>query len=90
MVTVRFLGVHLDSALNWDCHMIVFLGGLGELCMCYVALLIVFSLVLCEQHIMHYSITNAVLVWGHAAQSVFGVRRKAVRTLAGLSFRKDC
>ena len=93
--TVRFLGVTLDPKLKWDSHidnlatrisravfMLRNLAGSvsgGVLRTAYFAL-------------CHSLLSYGVVVWGRAATAhrIFALQRRAVRIVAGLSYREDC
>lgn len=94
-VSVGFLGVLLDPKLSWEAHIdalckklkrnIFALRNLAGTVSGGVLRTAYFALV-------HSLITYAVLVWGHAAdwKRVFALQRRAVRVVAGLSYREDC
>lgn len=93
--TVKFLGVMLDSKLNWNTHIdytsskvaknIYLLRNIKPLVSEVVALMAYRSLV--ESYLRY-----AVLSWGHApaAKRLFGFQRRAVRVVAGIGYRDDC
>ena len=91
---VRFLGLHMDPALIFDEHVNSVCSKLTK----YIFLLknlkrtVDKSVVLMVFHALIQSTCNyALLAWGHAprAQRVFGLQRRALRIVEGLSFRAD-
>lgn len=93
--TVKFLGVVLDPKLNWSAHIdyvagkmaknIHLLRSLKPVVSEGVALMAYHSLI--ESYLMY-----ALLSWGQAPAAVrlFRLQRRAVRVLAGISYRDDC
>lgn len=93
--SIKFLGVVLDAKLNWNKHVdfisgktaknIYALRNIKPVVSEVVALMAYHSLV--EAHLRY-----AILSWGHAPASkrLFGIQRRAVRVIAGLTYRADC
>lgn len=92
---VKFLGVMLDTKLNWNSNVdylssktaknVYLLRNLRPVVSDVVALMAYHSLI--ESHIRY-----SILSWGHApaAKRLFGLQRRAVRVVAGLGYREDC
>lgn len=93
--SVKFLGVMLDSKLNWNSHVdymsdklvssIYLLRSIGTLVSPRVRIMAYHALV---ASLLGY----AVLCWGHApaAQRLFKLQRRAIRVVAGIGYREDC
>lgn len=93
--TVKFLGVMLDTKLNWNANVdylsskvaksVYMLRNLRPVVSDVVVLITYHSLV--ESHVRY-----SILSWGHApaAKRLFGLQRRAVRVIAGLGYREDC
>ena len=92
---VKFLGVFLDSKLQWGCHIDHLASKLAR------GLHLLRSLsnnvsqtVLRTAYfaVFHSQLSYAIIVWGHAADThrLFRLQRRAVRLLAGLGYGEDC
>nr|CAI5822017.1 unnamed protein product [Callosobruchus analis] len=91
----KFLGVILDSSLQWGSHIDKLAAKLNK------SLYVLRNLYFCVSadilriayfSIFHTHLSYAVLSWGHSAGMlrVFGLQRKAVRIISSLRFRDDC
>lgn len=92
---VKFLGVWLDSRLDWNAHGDSLADKLTR---------IIYSLRYLSNHVsphilksvyfanFHSVLCYGVLSWGHAAcrHRLFSLQRRAVRVVAGLGYRDDC
>jgi len=87
---VTFLGVTLDPKLQWCEPLQGNLPGapLRHLSRCVSAGVIRTAYFA----VFHTHISYAILAWGHSAgrHRVFGLQRRAVRVVFGLSYREDC
>lgn len=92
---VTFLGVTLDPKLQWCEHVDALAGKLTRsiyllrhLSRCVSAGVIRTAYFA----VFHAHISYAILAWGHSAgrHRVFGLQRRAVRVVSGLSYREDC
>lgn len=91
---VKFLGVWLDKKLTWEphvrelsCQLSKALFALRNLSGCAGA-----EVLLTAYHsLFHSRLSYAILSWGHSphASVVFGLQRKAIRTMCGLEYRAD-
>lgn len=93
--SVKFLGVHLDPKLKWDIH-------IDHLCKkINTSIFVIRNLSKCVSNkilvqayyaLVHSHLRYAITAWGHAADSarVFALQRRALRVMAGLSYREDC
>ena len=93
--SVKFLGVHIDTALTWHAHgdslsrrlssAIFVLRNLSGTVSGHILRVAYCSLF--QSHL-----TYALLAWGHSAilSRVFGLQRRAVRIVSGLDYRSDC
>ena len=91
----KFLGVHIDQTLTWEIHTdnlakklckgTYFLRSLKDSISLGVLRAAYFAN-------FHSHLSYGILIWGHAtgSQRIFGLQRRAVRTVAGLQFRADC
>ena len=93
--TVKFLGVWLDSRLQWGAHVEDTAKKLNK------SLFALRNLKTCvSPHILRIAyfavfnshLTYAILAWGHSAEvwRLFGLQRKAVRLISDLAYRDDC
>lgn len=92
---IKFLGIHLDSTLNWYSHVdtvskkltknIYFLRHLKNNVSDEIIHTVYFAT-------CHSLLSYAVLSWGHAPATtrLFALQRRAVRVVAGLNYRDDC
>nr|CAI5834912.1 unnamed protein product [Callosobruchus analis] len=91
----KFLGVILDSSLQWGSHIDKLAAKLNK------SLYVLRNLYFCVSadilriayfSIFHTHLSYAILSWGHSAGMlrVFGLQRKAVRIISSLRFRDDC
>nr|WP_253308705.1 reverse transcriptase family protein [Rickettsia endosymbiont of Ceutorhynchus assimilis] len=92
---VRFLGVILDSKLKWDCHIdslaakisksVFVLRSLSNAVSNKILRTAYFAL-------CHSLLCDGIIVWGRAANAhrIFALQRRAIRVIAGLSYREDC
>ena len=93
--TAKFLGVHVDSRLIWADH--------GSALACRLAssayLLRILSQYLSRTTLrmayfsfFHSLMSYGLIAWGHSASRhrIFGLQRRAVRVVAGLTYRADC
>lgn len=92
---VKFLGVHLDSDLSWEEHVL----QLGKKLSRVIFLIrnlsgtVTPSMLLMAYHgYFSSAMSYAVLNWGHSAHAsvVFGLQRRCVRIVGGLGYRDCC
>ena len=93
-VCVKYLGVTLDSVLNWEGHVdtqtgkiaknIYLLRQLAKILPISAVLTAYFSLI--ESHLRY-----ALLAWGHSphAKRLFALQRRAIRVVAHKGYRED-
>lgn len=92
---VQFLGIHLDPKLRWHVQTDNVCKKLSSV------IFLIRNLAGCVSpetlknayHALFHSImTYGILAWGKASSStrVFGLQRKVVRIMAGISYREDC
>lgn len=92
---VKFLGVHLDSDLSWRSHGDNLANSLTSVCYALRQLANrVSTTVLRTAYfaLFHSKLSYALLAWGHSAirHRVFGLQRRAVRVVGGVSYRSEC
>lgn len=92
---VKFLGVYLDGKLTWENHVESLSGRMSRNIFLLRGLSRVVSrptLLNAYYGLVHSLASYAILVWGHSAHAsaVFGLQRRAVRIVMGLSYRADC
>lgn len=92
---VKFLGVVVDPNLRWDQHVdflskklrktVFLLRNLSRKVSLDVLLNAYYGL-------FHSQISYSLLAWGHAsaASRIFALQRRAIRIIAGLTYRDDC
>ena len=93
--SVKFLGLYIDSKLNWGIHgeMIASKMSKGIFLLRNLKdrvppkILRVAYFALCESHIMYGN-----QIWGHSVirHRIFGLQRRAIRIIAGLKYRENC
>lgn len=93
--SVKFLGVHLDPKMTWEAHCIALCKKLSTLVYLLRSLSSRVSenvLLVCYHGCFQSHLSYALMAWGHSShlQSVFKLRRRAVRVVAGLRYRADC
>lgn len=92
---VKFLGIHLDPKLRWHVQTDNVCKKLRSV------IFLIRNLAGCVSpetlknayHALFHSImTYGILAWGKASSTtrVFGLQRKVVRIIAGISYREDC
>lgn len=92
---VKFLGVHLDSDLSWRSHGDNLANSLTSICYALRQLANrVSTAVLRTAYfaLFHSRLSYALLAWGHSAirHRVFGLQRRAIRIVGGVSYRSEC
>lgn len=95
VVSTKFLGVHLDSTLKWDEHVVKLSKELSKKCYFIRNLSNTVSqsvLITAYHSFFHSTMTYAILNWGHSAHTsiIFGLQRKCIRIMAQLKYRDDC
>ena len=93
--SVKFLGIHIDDKLKFDHHVNAVCNRLrsGAYAMKQLSACVSTNTLKTAYYALVHSILSyAVVVWGHSCHvgRVFRLQRRAMRTVAGLSFREDC
>ena len=95
LVSVKFLGVHLDPGLKWNIHIDSVAAKLGSIAFLLRNLRECVGMETMKSAyyaLFHSAMSYGILVWGGAsgADRIFGLQRRVVRILAGLKYRDDC
>lgn len=93
--STKFLGVHIDSTLNWEIHIDNLCKKLSSVCYALYRLKQVANknVVLSYYYAQFFSrIAYGIIFWGssHFAARVFKVQKKAIRNIAGVSMFASC
>ncbi|CAH1977118.1 unnamed protein product, partial [Acanthoscelides obtectus] len=95
MTDIKFLGIYLDSSLNWDCQTFVLVGKLHSFCALVRRLRNEVSLTTLRQ--FYYSsvqslLTYSIMFWGSSrgAMSVFIAQKRILRCILRLHPRTSC
>lgn len=93
--STKFLGVHIDNALNWECHINDLCKKLSPACFALYRLRTVTNrnILLSYYYAKFYSrIVYGIIFWGGSHYSVraFRMQKKAVRNIVGVSRRTSC
>lgn len=93
--SVKFLGVHVDSALTWSSHIDNLLARLSR--NIFALRTLSFSLTPDMLRAVYFALVEShlkygVLLWGDSAgrEAVFRLQRRAIRVLGGLGYRDCC
>lgn len=91
----KFLGVHLDTGLTWENHLVNLSKKLSKELFLFRNLVQITSretLLTVYHGNFHSHLTYAILCWGHSCHvnKVFAQQRKCVRIIAGVGYREDC
>ena len=95
VTSTKFLGVHIDNALNWESHIIILCKKLSPVCFALYRLRNITNrdVMLSYYYAQFYSrISYGIVFWGssHHFERVFRLQKKAIRNIMGVSMRTSC
>lgn len=93
--STRFLGIHIDNALNWEIHIDYLCKKLSSTCFALHRLskLTSISVVLSYYYAQFYSrVKYGIVFWGssHFLERLFKIQKMAVRNIRGLNKTVSC
>lgn len=93
--TTKFLGLHLDNALSWECHVNALCKKLASSCYVLYGLSSITSksVLLSYYYAQFYSrIKYCVIFWGLSqhADRIFKLQKRAIRNITGLRSSSSC
>lgn len=95
VTSTKFLGVHIDNALNWENHINLLCKKLSPVCFALYRLRNTTNrtVMLSYYYAQFYSrISYGIMFWGssHHSERVFKLQKKAIRNIMGINMRTSC